>query len=78
MEHNRGAIIRLVDEYLKRHGLTEPRGSGPVAMVKAESYRVLRDELIRSGARMPLDDFRAMLEVIVEKALQGSKRSKPP
>src|SRR5882762_6870538 len=53
MEHNRGAIIRLVDEYLKRHGLTEPRGSGPTAMLKAESYRALRDGLIRSGARMP-------------------------
>jgi hypothetical protein len=48
---------------LKRRGLTEPRGSGPAAIVKAESYRALRDELIRSGARMPLDHFRAMLEV---------------
>ena len=64
------AIIRLVDEYLKRHGLTEPRGSGPTAMVKAEYYRALRDGLIRSGARMPLDDFRATLKVVVEKAMQ--------
>ena len=70
MDSNKGAIIRLVDEYLKRHGLTEPRGSGPTAMVKAESYRALRDGLIRSGARMPLDDFRATLKVVVEKAMQ--------
>ncbi len=70
MDSNKGAIIRLVDEYLKRYGLTEPRGSGPTAMVKAESYRALRDGLIRSGARMPLDDFRATLKVVVEKAMQ--------
>ncbi len=70
MEHNRGAIIRLVDECLKRHGLTEPRGSGAAAMMKAESYRALREGLIRSGARMPLDDFRATLKVVVEKAMQ--------
>jgi hypothetical protein len=62
MEHNRGAIIRLVDEHLKRQGLTEPRGSGPGAMVRAASYRILRDELIHSGSQMGLDDFRAMLE----------------
>ncbi len=77
MEHNRGAIIRLVDEYLKRQDLTEPRGSGPAAMVNAASYRILRDELIRSGARMPLDEFRAMLRGLVEKTAQGSMRNKP-
>jgi len=70
MDSNRGAVIRLVDEYLKRQGLTEPRGSGAAVMVKAESYRALRDGLIRSGARMPLDDFRATLKVVVEKAMQ--------
>jgi hypothetical protein len=74
MERSRGAVIRLVDEYLKRRGLAEPRGSGAAAMLKAESYRVLRDELIRSGSQMPLHDFRAMLE----KALQGSTPSKLP
>ncbi len=77
MEHNRGAIIRLVDEYLKRQNLTEPRGSGPVAMLRAASYRILRDELIRSGARMPLDEFRAMLRGF-EKTAQGSMRNKLP
>jgi len=71
MDSNRGAVIRLVDEYLKRQGLTEPRGSGAAVMVKAESYRVLRDGLIRSGSRMPLDDFRATLKVVVDKAMQG-------
>src|SRR6266478_8752258 len=44
MERNKGAIIRLVDDYLKRQGLSEPRGGGPAASIKAESHRALRDE----------------------------------
>ncbi len=62
MERNKGAIIRLVDDYLKRQGLTEPRGGGPAAIIKAESHRALRDELIRTGSLVPLDEFRAMLD----------------
>jgi hypothetical protein len=72
MEHNRGAIIRLVDEYLKRQDLTEPRGSGPAAMVNAASYRILRDELIRSGARMPLDELGSG---IVHEGVRGDARA---
>ena len=71
MERNRGAIIRLVDEYLQRQGLTEPRGSGPVASIKVESHRALRDELIRTGSLVPLDEFRAMLD-------PGTAREAPP
>jgi len=62
MDRNRSAIIRLVDEYLQRQGLTEPRGRGPVASITAESHRALRDELIRTGSLVPLDEFRAMLD----------------
>ena len=71
MERNKGAIIRLVDDYLKRQGLTEPRGGGPLAIIKAESHRALRDELIRTGSLVPLDEFRAMLD-------PGTAREAPP
>jgi len=70
MERNKGSIIRLVDDYLKRQGLTEPRGGGP-AFIKAESHRALRNELIRTGSLVPLDEFRAMLD-------SGAAREAPP
>jgi hypothetical protein len=71
MERNKGSIIRLVDDYLKRQGLTEPRGGGPAGIIKAESHRALRNELIRTGSLVPLDEFRAMLG-------SGAAREAPP
>src|SRR5712664_1606929 len=47
------------------------RTGGPAAIIKAESHRALRDELIRTGSLVPLDEFRAMLD-------PGTAREAPP
>ncbi len=44
MERNKGAIIRLVDDYLKRQGLTEPRGGVRTgSLVPLDEFRAMLD-----------------------------------
>ena len=57
---NRGEVIRIVDAFLRKLGLSEPRGSGAAQIAAAEAYHSLRANSICQGLQIPLEEFRAI------------------